>query len=254
MSDNKNITKKSNKVILFIFCLAIALIMCYFLIPVGVNFVRERKIVKTMKNVYSESQFVSVDCDKEPIDRSQLEEQYIWFGDGLPEEDLYVFLITDSKDRVATGFATKDGDVIFDTYAYQYYMEDMKEYFVSTVDFEGDFPDLEYYIPDIVPTNERRVVYTHDCITFEGFKKSSTIGYFSLGTGGYPGLDVILSDTSEQTINRIEEILVDADFDIYVEFNSASGDFSDSDSLYNFDNAGSYYPFGESYDKAILGQ
>ena len=254
MSDNKNITKKSNKVILFIFCLAIALIMCYFLIPVGVNFVRERKIVKTMKNVYSESQFVSVDCDKEPIDRSQLEEQYIWFGDGLPEEDLYVFLIADSKDRVATGFATKDGDVIFDTYAYQYYMEDMKEYFLSTIDFENKYPSLEYYIPDINFTNECRLVLTHDCTTFDGFKKSSTIGYFDFGTGGYPGLDVMLRKPSEETVKEIEESLTNADFDIYVELISASGDFSDVHSLCELECVGSYYPFGESYDKAILGQ
>lgn len=254
MNDNKNQMKKSNKAIRFIFRVAIVLLICYFFVPIVMKFVRERNIVKVMESVYAEAEFVSVDCDKEPIDRTKLEDQYIWFGDGLPEEDLYAFQIADSKDRVAIGFATKDGDVIFDTYAYQYYLEDMKEYFISTVDFENKFPDVEYYIPELIPNNERRVVFTHDCTTFEGFKKSSTIGYYSLGTGGYPCLDIVLSDTSWEIINQLMEILVAADFDIYVEFISATGDFSDGDSLRKLREAGSYYPFGVSYDKAILGE
>ena len=204
-----------------------------------------------MENIYEESDFVSISCARVPYDKVKLERGFIWYGDGIPDEDLYTFLIADSEDRTAKGFATKDGDVVFDTYAYKYYMNDIQEHFVNTVNFEENFLDITYYLDDMDSTNESRVVLTKDCTTFEGFKTASIIGFFDLGSGEYPGLHVGLTGSTSETIDNIKKILADNEFDIFFEFYRVN----DEAGYMNYGNLGSYFPFAPySYDKAVLGK
>lgn len=252
-----NVKKKPSKSTLFLYVLiAVPLIsaLVYAVITYGMKVRREHNIIKDMESVYTEAEFVAIKCDKKPVDKAELEEQYLWFGDGLPEDDLYEFLISDSEDNTAIGYATKDGTVVFDTYACKYYADEAIDFFKEVVDFEHNFPELQYCIPEINIINECRIVLTHDCTSFEGYKTAGTIGYYFFGSGGYPGLFVVLDDASKETIQAINVLLADAEFDMYILYAGAKGDFSDVRHLDFDDSDGSYYPFGAPYDEVVLGK
>ena len=253
MSDEKNKKKKVRLSTIFLYAI-IVVILVYLIIPFGMNLRREINIKKDMESVYTDAEFVAIKCDSKPFDKEELKGQFLWFGEGVPEDDLYGFLIRDSEDNTAIGYATTDGSVVFDHYGAIYYAEEMIEYFKETVDFEHNFPELGYYIPKTNVINDCRLVLTHDCTTFEGFRKAGTIGYFYLGSGGYPGLLVGLEDTSKETRNAINQILAEADFDIYVKYSSMNSEYSDERCLYTGDTCGSYYPFDASYEEAVLGK
>ena len=253
MSGTKNKKKKVRFSTIFLYAILV-LVLFYLILPFGMNQWRKINIIKDMESVYTDAEFVSIKCGSKPFDKEELKEQFVWFGEGVPEDDLYGFLIADSEDNTATGYATKDGRVVFDHYAATYYAEEMIEYFKETVDFEHNFPGLDYYIPKTNFINDCRLVLTHDCTTFEGFRKAGTIGYFYFGSGGYPGLLVGLDDTSKETRNAINKILAEADFDIYVKYSSMNSEYSDDRCLYTGDTCGSYYPFDASYGEAVLGE
>ncbi len=262
MSDEKSKKKLSKSTLVFYAIITGALIWLLIcrIIPYGINLWRRINIIRDMESVYSDAEFVTIKCDIEPTDKAELEGQYIWYGGGLPEDDLYAFLISDSKDNPAMGFATKNGTVVFDTYAAAYYEDDAVEYLKNTVDFEHNFPGVGYFITASNIINAYRLVLTHDCTTFEGFRKAGTVGWFVL-SGGYPGLFLYLDDASEETTDAIEGLLTDANFDIYVMFIEAENDLSGIDNYDDLldnvrigDDCGSYYPFGKSYEEAILGK
>ena len=254
--------KRKKKISIYTLLLDVALayiliiLLIYVVIPYGLNVRRKYKIKKDMESVYTEAEFVAVKCDTKPFDKEELEGQFLWFGGGLPEDDLYCFLIADSEGNVGTGYATKDGTVVFDSYAAQYYADEMSESFKNTVDFEHNFPELYYHIEKINMINECRLVLTHDCTTYEGFLTAGTIGYFYFGSGGYPGLLVGLGDSSKDTIGAINAILADADFGIYILYSSMKGEVPDDSVsyLYYDHSCGSYYPFDAPYNEAILGE
>lgn len=252
MGDEK---KKKSKVLIAsgaIFVGILILVMGCLIVPFGMSQRRKMNIVKDMKSVYSEAEFVAVKYSSKPIDKAELEAQYLWYGDEIPENALYAFTISDSAENTANGYATKHGKVVFDNYGCKYYAEESVEYFKEIVDFEKNFPGLGYEIFPQNAINECRIVLTHDCTTFEGYKTAGTIGYYFFGSGGYPGLIVGLEDTSEETIKAINRILTDADFDMYVIYSSMKADSSDENSFQLEHSCGSYYPFDESYGNSVL--
>lgn len=235
--------------------------LVYVLIPYGFNLRRRINIKKDMESVYTDAEFVSVKCESKPTDKSEIEGLYSCpqFDVEIPEYDLYAFHISDSEGNTGKGYATKDGKVIFDTYAVKYYEYAAVESLKDAIDFEHNFPELDYYIMEFAIGNANRIVLTHDCTTFEGYKNAGAIVYFSFGNRGYPGLWVFVDDRSEETLEAIEAIkglLADADFDMFVQFTYARtrNGISYVDDLSDISNGGdidSYHPFEKSNEDAI---
>ena len=158
MSDEKNKKKKVRLSTFFLFAI-IVVMLAYLIISFGMNLRREINIKKDMESVYTDAEFVNVKCDRKPTNKEELKRYYMWwYGDEIPKDDLYAFDIFDSENNTATGYATRDGRVVYDHYGATYYAEEMIEYFEETVDFEHNFPELGYYIPKTNVINDCRLV------------------------------------------------------------------------------------------------
>lgn len=235
--------------------IAVALTI-YEIIPHGMNMIRKTNIIKDLESIYTDADIVAIKCDVEPFDKEELAGRYLWFGNGLPEEDLYAFVFADSEDNIGRGYATRYGTVVFDTYAACYYWDEMIASFEEIVDFEYNFPGLYHHILEDTLVNDCRLVYTHDCTTYEGFLAAGTIGYFYFGSGGYPGLTVGLSDASKETREAINKVLSESEFSIYIIYRPLKDEVIDEENafLYYDSICGSYYPFDAPYNEAILGE
>lgn len=254
--------KGDKKIVLWTFVVILLTLNVVFILKIFIPFVkdktREKRILKDMSSVYKNARFLDVQCDNTPFDKDVLEKKFIWLGDGIPDEDLYAFIIYDSNDKTGIGYADKNGNVVFDEYAGVYYREDIIQYFKDAVDYDRNFPGIHYFIPNIDPINDNRFVVTHECYTFENYRKSSTVGFHFMGSGGYPGIFLGLEKTDKETITKMNDLLTDAEFDMYVTYNKISGDFDNAKETLDLnwddpDYEHTYYPFGETYDKAILG-
>ncbi len=229
--------------------------LVYVVIPYGINLRRRINIKKDMESVYTDAEFVSVKCETKPTDRSKLEKPYLHFYTDVefPEYDLYEFHISDSEGDTKIGYATKDGKVVFDTYATKYYNYAAVDSLKKVVDFEHNFPELGYYIVELSYAIGHRSVLTHECTTFEGYKKAGAILSVPYGDV-YPELLLYLDDDSEEIIETIEGLLADADFDMSVQFKYAVNDISDADDIYDIQfggNLGCYEPFEKFNEDAI---
>ncbi len=252
---NKKNFRKTSLLKYLILIGALILVLIYIVIPHIMDFRRRMNIKKDLESVYPgyEIEIDEIRCDKKPTYyESDLKERSDWwFIKAFPEEGLYYFSFHASEDYLskfayaedyflfARGYATKDGTVIFDTYAGLYYADASASYFETVVDFEHNFPELDYYISKI-NGNPDRYVQTHECTTFEGYRKAKA-------TYEYSDLYVSIVDGNVETVEEIKKILQDADFDMYVNFSwksaNASGEYSFGESL------GNYIPFREIEDR-----
>ncbi len=252
-----------NRKVIIILITFILLLFLFVISLAFLNYFKEKKkddkIISDMSRVYINSEFVDVEREKKPFDKSILKEHFIWCGAGIPDEDIYVFTIIDSNGISAIGYSDQDGNVIFDSYAGYYYRNDSIRYFLDSTDFLEKYPDVHYYAPEIDPINDQRLVLTKDCTSFDSYKKASTIAYDYVDSGGYPGIYLGLERTDEETVKSINELLQNANFDLYVTYNKISGDFvkARKASDLEWDNPDfeePYYPFGKTYSEAILGE
>ena len=181
--ENNKINKKTLLRNLLLIGVLLVVLLCV-VIPRIMDLRRRINIAKDLESVYTEAEIVKVVCDMEPISKAELQEDYyLWFGPEPPEDDLYVFYIVGKEDEcLGKGYATKDGTVIYDTYARKYYADEAVLYFEGVVDFEHNFPGMKYYIAKKCP--EQRIVLTHDCTTFEGYKRAGAVGYGFVGFAG----------------------------------------------------------------------
>ena len=215
---------------------ALILVLIYIVIPHIMDFRRRMNIKKDLESVYPGCEIDEVRCDKKPTYESDLKEHFNWFNNGFPEDGLYYFLVFGAEDlQVSQGYATKDGTVVYDSYAVLYYKDASISYFETVVDFEHNFPGLDYYISKI-NRDSCRYVQTHECTTFEGYRKAKA-------TYKYSDLYVSIVDGNEETVEEIKKILQDADFDMYVQFSrmraNAEGEYNE----YCFeDSLGKYIP------------
>ena len=229
---------------------ALILVLIYIVIPHIMDFRRRMNIKKDLESVYPGYEIDEIRCDKKPTyyESDLKERSNWWFIKAFPEEGLYHFSFHASEDYFskfayaedyflfARGYATKDGTVIFDTYAGLYYADASASYFESVVDFEHNFPELDYHISK-TNGNPSRYVQTHECTTFEGYRKAKA-------TYKYSDLYVSIVDGNEETVEEIKKILQDADFDMYVNFSSKSANASGEYDEYSFgENLGNYIPF-----------
>ncbi|MDE5872735.1 MAG: hypothetical protein K2H07_02360 [Lachnospiraceae bacterium] len=241
MSEEKNkkkICKKSMRKYLILIG-ALILVLIYVVIPRVMDLRRRINIAKDLESVYTGIEIVEVTCDKKPTYKSDLEERGEVFGDDFPEDGLYYFYVQGSEDDYpwmqgygtitkdaflcARGYATKDGTVIYDTYAGLYYSDESAAYFEDVVDFEHNFPEFDYYIMR-ENTDVYRYVRTHECATFEGYRNTRVGGggVSSLFIShGYPRVVVGIAGEKKErheAMKAIKKILQDADFDMYVSF------------------------------------
>ena len=219
---------------------ALILALIYVIIPRIMDFRRRINIAKDLESVYTEAKIVKVVCDMKPTYKSDLKERGERFEDVFPEDGLYYFKIWDSEGyNLAGGYATKDGTVIYDSYAGQYYKDACTKYFEAVVDFEHNFPELDYYISQN-NYGIQEYVRTHKCTTFEEYRNERSQGGVSIArTHGYPEVKVGISGEKKErikAIKAIKEILQNADFDIYVSFyemrSNTLGKYDDYSFLY----------------------
>ena len=247
---NKKNFRKASLLKYLILIGALILVLIYIVIPHIMDFRRRMNIKKDLESVYPGCEIDEVRCDKKPTYESDLEESYEWFVNAFPEEGLYHFLVFVTEDRhVAQGYATKDGTVVYDSYAALYYNDACASYFEAIVDFEHNFPGLDYYVSKI-NMSTLTYVQTHECTAFEEYRNATSKNEKLLGfafaralTCGYPALYVGIVDGNEETVEEIKKILQDADFDMYVQFSrmraNAEGEYNE----YCFeDSLGKYIP------------
>ena len=245
-SENKNKKKKTKWIIAAV--ILIALIVLF-----GPYLWMRFRILHNMKRIYKDADFVHFSCDSKPIPEDHLD-SYIWYGGEKPEEPLYAFIIEDSEDRNGWGYATKDGTVILDNYSGVYYLQDTIDYFERVVDFKTNFPELECTPVRVSPENSRRLVYTEDCSTFEGYMKARLVASSSWSCMGFSGIGIGLNTRDYQYVYDINQILRQADFEVCVEYMTTREDITDEDLKGTGFELGHYYPFGaERYDTAVLG-
>lgn len=219
---NKKNFRKSSMLKYLILIGALILVLIYVIIPRIMDWRRRMNIAKDLESVYTEAEIVKVVCDSKPTYKSDLKERGERFEDVFPEDGLYYFKIWDSEGyNLAGGYATKYGTVIYDSYAGQYYKDACVKYFEAVVDFEHNFPELDYYISQ---KNYRiqEYVRTHKCTTFEEYRNERSQGGISIvDTLGYPEVRVGIDGGKKERIEAmkaIKEILQNADFDICVSF------------------------------------
>lgn len=248
-------SKEKKKIIRRIVLAAIVIfVVVYWLFPFAMSVKRRIVIKLELEKVYTGTTVKNVKCV--PMDKESFEHEFIWRGAEFEDEVYYYFTMCDSNDNVGNGFATKDGTVLYDDYANDYYEEEIKKSFQEAVDFEKNFPELDYFISGenyINTMSTYRFVPTHECTTFEGYKHPESFGYHDIRTRGYAGLIVgFKEDTSDETIESIKALLEESDFDIFIEFRTATGDWSDHDSLYIHERLGVYFPFEPDELEKIL--
>ena len=210
-------------------------------------------VLRNMKRIYKNAKFVNFSCDRKPIPEDHLD-SYIWYGGEQPEGPLYAFTIEDSEGNNGWGYARKDGTVVMDNYSGKYYLQDTIDYFERVVDFKTNFPEIECTPIHVSPENTRRLVYTEDCTTFEGYLKARLVGSMSLTGHGFSGIDVGLNTDDPQYVYDINQILRQVDFEVCVEYMTTDETVTDEDLRGVGDELGHYYPFGsERYETAILG-
>ncbi len=246
------VMKKSSKKKLII-GIIIAVIVIAGFIPFYPYLYMRFNILRNMKKVYKDANFVHFSCDSKPIPDDHLD-GYIWYGGEEPEGPLYAFLIEDSEGRNGWGYANKDGKVILDNYAGEYYLQDTIDYFERVVDFRNNFPELRCTPIHTSPINKRRLVYTEDCATFEGYMKTRLVGSSSFSVMGFSGIAVGLNTTDEKCIYDINQILREADFEVCVEYMTTDEKVTDEKTKGIGNDLGKYYPFGdETYETIVLG-
>jgi hypothetical protein len=233
--------------------LIIALIGIILLLPF-LSYLRMRiNILRNMQKVYKNADFVHFSCDSKPVPEDHFK-HYRWYGGEEPDVPLYAFIIEDSEGNPGWGYATKDGKVMLDNYAGTYYLQDTIDYFERIVDFKNNFPELEYTMVHSSPENLRRLVYTEDCSSFEGYMKARLIGTSSITNWGYSGIGVGLNTRDHQYVYDINQILRNADFEVYVEYFTIDERITDEKLKGIGFELGKYFPFGtDNYDTAVLG-
>ena len=210
-------------------------------------------VLRNMKRIYKNAKFVHFSCDRKPIPEDHLD-SYIWYGGEQPEGPLYAFTIEDAEGNNGWGYARKDGTVVMDNYSGKYYLQDTIDYFERVVDFKTNFPEIECTPLHVSPENTRRLVYTEDCATFEGYLKARLVGSMSHTGHGFSGIGVGLNTDDYQYVYDINQILRQADFEVCVEYMTTDETVTDEDLKGVGRELGDYYPFGaERYDTAILG-
>ena len=241
------------KIVKRIIIAAIAVIVVILMAPFCRYMWMRFRVLGNMKRIYKDAHFVNFSCDSKPIPEGHLD-SYVWYGGEEPEGPLYAFTIEDSEGRNGWGYARKDGTVILDNYSGIYYLQDTIDYFERVVDFQTNFPELECTPVRVSPENSRRLVYTEDCSTFEGYMKARLVGSMSWTGQGFSGIGVGLNTYDYQYVYDINQILRQADFEVCVEYMTTREDITDEDLKGTGFELGHYYPFGaERYDTAVLG-
>ncbi|MCM1171648.1 MAG: hypothetical protein NC393_05905, partial [Clostridium sp.] len=125
------------------------------------------------------------------------------------------------------------------------------------VDFEHNFPELDYYIRR-ENTDIYRYVKTHECTNFEGYRNAPVGGDIVtlFSRHGYTNVEVGIAGEKEEiyeAMKAIKKILEDADFDMYVTFYELSSNTSGEYDFYSFENDVLVYePFENGFWGDIL--
>ncbi len=244
-NENKDDKKNSfGKVFLIIFFSLLFLWILFY------NF-RQINLKNRLKSYYGEK--FKVETFEIKPESKENTERFDWYGEEI-KSPLFYFMVLDTSGEKYGGYADFFGFPILDDYAEKYFQQDMIDLFADTVDFEKDFPDVQYYVSDFTIA---RYSYTKDNTDFDGFMHNRSV-ISPLWNGGYPYLIVILESTDYDTVTRIKKKLRKSDFPIYLCLYGAD-EFDDDVSLDDFFSTysrvelGDYFPLGYPYDSSMLG-
>ena len=210
--------------------------------------ITENKIKKSLLEAYPGADITSVKCGADPLTMDEFEESYgyNWYSDYTwPEDELYVFEVNAGDDAAPVlGLATEEGNVLFDEYAFIYYRDDLQSYVMDIINPEDNFPGIEFEYHDIVRANEKRLVPTGSCNTFEGFLGTDNVG---VGVGNWHSMesagcwieiniDPYDHDTNLEVCQKLSELLTEADCQVYIDFTeSYTGHGNDIGSYYTWE-------------------
>lgn len=248
--------KKVKKIFVFV---ATALIL-FFLALVIRFYIIKIRIYRDLASVYKDAE-LGVKVSWKMHDAKEITENFYWYGEKVPYKKLYYFQIKDSENQVGWGYADKNGNVLYDTYANVYYHEKTWEQLLNIIDFDKNFPGVEYYLQNPDPVTFCRLIYTHDCTSYEGYMNTRNVGFIYSQAFGFTGLFLGLTVTDEKTITKMNQLLKDANCEIYINYCQISGDISkakiatdlrwDDPDYYGHN----YHPYGGlMYDEVKLGR
>ena len=260
---------KKRKVLLSIGCLIAFVLLVGFL---GYKIIIFR-IKKDLLSVYKNAEITNITLTDIVKDGNLKDTYFLWMGDEIYDGIMYRFKITgrEDYDEKAFGYADIYGNVIYDTYANIYYQKNIYDEVVNIIDFKNNYPDWYHFAASYDPINQRRIVPTHECTTYNGFKNTKSVG-FDMNSYGFPGINLFVGvDDFEKKYNSYEKInekiagmsmlLKKADLDIQVYFifiKNINDDVKTYDDVFDMfeenrfaSGFGEYCPYDEQYYDVI---
>lgn len=257
---------KKKKVLLSIGCLIAFVLLVGFL---GYKIIIFR-IKKDLLSVYKNAEITNITLTDIVKDGNLKDTYFLWMGDEIYDGIMYRFKITgrEEYDEKAFGYADIYGNVIYDTYANIYYQKNIYDEVVNIIDFKNNFPDWYHFAASYDPINQRRIVPTHECTTYNGFKNTKSVG-FGMNSYGFPGITLFVGiNDFEKNYEKVSEkidgmilLLKKADLDIQVDLIVIRNINDDVKTYLDvFDKVeenrytsggGRYYPYDEQYYDVI---
>ena len=125
------------------------IIVILVLICLSVLFINGRKInLKfSLQNTYNEILKIK-EFDLKPESKKFME-NHKYYGKKIDKKYLCYFSGVNKDGETFSGYADLFGNPVYDNYSAIYYRDDVEKLFADTVDFENNFPDLEYSVFDL---------------------------------------------------------------------------------------------------------
>ena len=250
----EEIEENDGKKINFWKVLGIVILLLLF-IYTAFTCLRTLNLKHNIKKYYGISKFTITDYRMKP-ESKEVFNSYFWYGDEI-KYPLFYFSGKESNENYQSGYTDFFGNLVLDSFAEDYYHDDIKNYFINSVDFKNNFPDVKYFVSEL---SYNRMTLTKESRDFDGYLHSSVVYCDFVAKhiyGGYPNILVYLNTDDYDMVLDIKRTLRKNNFPVYIEFryNSELTDETKEADVHHYSkNIGDYYPFGETYDAGVLGE
>lgn len=222
----------AKKIALGLFIAALLVVASVFLPPVIKNKVFEHKVKQSLISAYPDAKIKRV-IYKKPYTMDEFRHEFIysWKEEVTwPEESLYLCEIYPDlgpdRNKYVHCLSDKDGNVVFDEYAFFHFREELKNYVTGILDAEKNFPGIKFEYYDVRNENGRRMVKTASCKTFEDYLSNKETGHSAMSdnTFGYAScwigidFDAEGDDREYELCRKLSDIFIGADCKVCIKF------------------------------------